>query len=51
MVALRGEGHVVLLLELTQKEISITSTSKIMGNGTFSLEARMEKSSSVRSNS
>ena len=51
MVALRGDGTRSPASRINSKEISITSTSKIMGNGTFSLEARMEKSSSVGSNS
>lgn len=51
MVALSGDGTRSPASLISSNEISITSTSKIMGNGTFSLEARMEKSSSVGSNS
>ena len=42
-----GEGIRIPASRINSKESSITKSSKIMGKGTFSLEAKIEKSSSV----
>lgn len=42
-----GDGTLKPASLINSKEISITSISNIIGKGTFSLEAKMEKSNSV----
>ena len=42
-----GEGTLKPASRISSKENSISKSSKIIGNGTFSLEARIENKSSV----
>ena len=51
MVGPIGEGTLKPASRINSKENSISKSSKIMGNGTFSLEAIIENNSSVGINS